>query len=155
MNEDRYLNNTQTFWNYLKKIILIRPSSRVSCQFENLGKYVWLLTSVWANVIFWCLWPVAVTSGGSGPLIIIMMPGVSSDNISWSSVNIVSNKDWWPLEVSNCEIKLKLSSVLRSDYWRGCFCTYVLYPLLYILFSVKTVNEKGSILRKKVFSPFI
>ena len=108
MNEDRYLNNTQTFWNYLKKIILVRPSSRVSRQFENLGKYVWLLTSVWANVIFWCLWPVAVTSGGSGPLIIIMMPGVSSDNISWSSVNIVSNKDWWPLEVSNCEIKLKI-----------------------------------------------
>ena len=47
MNEDRYLNKTQTFGTYLKKIggnNLIRVSdkiaSRVSRRFQYLGKYV-------------------------------------------------------------------------------------------------------------------
>ena len=59
MNEDRYLNKTQTFWTYLKKIggnnlILAsdKIASRVSRHFQYLGKYVLVLTSVWPNVIF-------------------------------------------------------------------------------------------------------
>ena len=40
MNEDRYLNNTQTdVLKLSKKHHSIRPSSRVSRQFENFGKY--------------------------------------------------------------------------------------------------------------------
>ena len=68
------IHSSHVFKLYLKKIkVRSRTTSQsystfvVTCHFEYLGKSVSLSTSVWANVIFWWLWPVAVTSGLRAP----------------------------------------------------------------------------------------